>query len=263
MHTTTRALAALLVGATALLGGTVACATPHTTDGYISEVRGQMDDYESRNMADAHIVTMGQSMCAYPESMEPATWQNEWTSPAQQEKAATLAEVTKRYCDVLPPMTTPINETDAGTPMEGDPGNAAPAAPIPPTPITVGRPIPLNYGGTTDVSTTTINNVTRCGAEDLIVDMTVKTSDVWSPNDTIAQTVDYVDSDGVTRTATAYASVGSTCGGYEKSFPMTSDMKPSKTYQGLVQYQVPAGATTTLNFNGTDGAVRTLDVTGK
>lgn len=263
MNTLTRTGAALLIGGTLLLGGSVACATPHTTDGYISEVRGGMDDYESRNMADAQIVTMGQAMCSYPESMEPATWQNEWTSPAQQEKTAALAEITKRYCDVLPPMTAPINETDAGMPLEGDPASAAPVAPLPPTPITVGQPISLNYGGTEDVSTTTINKVTRCGGEYLLFDMTVKTGTVWSQQDSIAQTIDYVDSAGVTRDATPYMSVGSGCGDYEDSFPSQYDMKPGKTYQGLVQYEVPAGATTTLNLNGTDGVVRTLDITGK
>lgn len=267
MTTSYRVLSSAVLGLVLAGGLTVACATPHTIDGYISEIRGQMPDYDSRSTSDDQIVNIGRAMCSYPESFDTIGATENDATPEQQEQTDTFLATTKGYCDVLGTNPLPASVPGYGAPL-GDTSYtdaAAPTAapPAPPVPITIGKPIALNYGGTEDVSTTTINEVTRCGGEYLILDVTVKTGTVWSPNDSIAETIDYVDSSGVTRDATEYMAVGSTCGDYDDALPMDMDMKPGKTYQGLVQYEVPIGATKMLNLNGTDGVIRTLDVTGK
>ena len=257
MTTSYRHLAALAVGATLTLGLVSGCATPHTPEGYVSEARSTIPSAEQDHVTDQQLLIVGRMMCAYPESITTTSFEND--APPEYVE---LSQITASYCDVLGPDGGPVEAMP-------DPMAAAPvaaessAAPLPPTPISVGVPVTLNYGGTEDISTTTINKVTRCGGEYLILDVTVKTGNVWSTNDSIMESIDYTDSSGVTRDAPGYSGIGSSCGDYDDALPMSMDMKPGKTYQGLLQYEVPIGATTTLELEGTDGLVRTLDVTGK
>ncbi|AEA28878.1 hypothetical protein Psed_6807 (plasmid) [Pseudonocardia dioxanivorans CB1190] len=260
-----RHLTTLAIGATLTLGLVSACATPHTTDGYISEMRAEMDDYESRNVADSQIVMMGQGMCSYPESLEPAFYQNEYTSPAQQERSAAHAEITKRYCDVLPPMTTPINETDAGM-YEGDTGHtgdlsgsAQPAAAPIETPVVLNEPNAINYGGTENVVEWTLTSVDRCN-EKLRLGVTMKTGSTYTPGtDGAFHDAEYIGTDGVTHDPDLYMT-SEPCG---EDLPLAYDGKPGNTYVGYVTYDVPVGKASTLKIYGTDGVTRTLDITGK
>lgn len=157
-------------------------------------------------------------------------------------------------------MTTPINETDAGI-ATGDPSaGAAPTAPIPPTPVTAGQTVAINYGGTEDVMTYTVNTVGRCGGS-LQIDVTVKTGSVFTTNDSIAQSSDYVDTDGVTHTGPS--SIPSDYNCYEGGLPSNYEMKPDRTYTGHLSFEIPKGTGTTLSLYGTDGVTRTVDITGK
>lgn len=254
MNTFTRTAAALIVGGTLVLGGGVACATPHTTDGYISEVRAGMDDYESRNMADAQIVSMGQAMCAYPEMLEPAFYQNEYTSPADQERSIKSAEIAKRYCDVLPPMTNPVSETDAGIATYGDPGGAGAYGagayptppPAPPAPIVIGQTNALNYGGQ-DVATWTVNSVDYCGAY-LRMNVTMTTSDMYVPGqDNVMHRTQWTDTEGITHDNAGISAYD--CG---EELYTGYNTKPGKTYRGVVTFDIPQGQLASLDVYGSD-----------
>ena len=49
---------------------------------------------------------------------------------------------------------------------------------------------------------------------------------------------------------------------YDADLADSYDGKPSRTYEGKILLDVPAGQPTALQFSGTDGVTRTLDVTG-
>lgn len=252
MNTTTRTLTALVIGAVALLAGGTACATPHTTDGYISEVRSEMDDYESRNTADAQIVTIGQAMCSSPEMLEPAFYQNEYTSPAEQDRNIKLAEIAKRYCDVLPPMTNPVTETDAGMYEAHQP------APPVETPVVLNEPNAVNYGGTENPVEWTLTSIDRCDGK-LRLGITMKTGPAYAPgNDNAFQDAEYIDTEGVTRDPDLYMT-SEACG---DDLPTGYGGKPGNTYQGYLTYDIPAGTATILKLYSSDGVTRTLDIEG-
>lgn len=262
MNTLTRTGAALLIGGSLLLGGSVACATPHTIDGYISEIRGSMDDYESRNTADSQIVSIGQGMCSYPESLNTDFMAESDMTPQQQEDFKLLADTTRDYCDVLG--TAPAVGDPGGMGGYGgdtvNPAAAVPAAPVvvPPTPVEVGKPIAINYGGE-DVVTTTINSVSRCG-QSLVLDLTMKTGDTYSTTDGVATSMDFVGEDGITQTVSQAYDYQCTASG---ELPYSMDRKPGRTYQGKFLVDVPAGQGGTLNLYGSDGITRTLAISAK
>lgn len=259
MNATARTLVSVLVGAVALLGGTAACATPHTIDGYIADVRSSMDDYESRNTADSQIVAVGQGMCSYPESLNTDFAAESDMTPRQQEDFKLLADTTRGYCDVLG--STPAPGGDPGGFGDSVVSSAVePVAPvaIPPMPIEVGVPVGINYGGE-DVLTYTFDKVSRCGSN-LALDVTIKTGEFASHTDGLIMSADFVGADGVTRMVTeAY---DYTCTDAAGELPFMSDRQPERTYKGRVLYAVPAGQDGTLNLYGSDGVTRTLAISG-
>ena len=85
---------------------------------------------------------------------------------------------------------------------------------------------------------------------------------IYSQNDSWSQGsgVEYIGTTGVTRTASeAY---DSDCVDYDADLADSYDRKPSRTYEGKILLDVPAGQPTALQFSGTDGVTRTLNVTG-
>lgn len=97
MNTITRTLAGLVVGAAVVAGAGVACATPHTPEGYVSEIRGVLPAADTEMMTDHQIITSGSMMCAFPESLTTTGFEND--APPEYVE---YSKVTAAYCDVLP-----------------------------------------------------------------------------------------------------------------------------------------------------------------
>lgn len=131
-----------------------------------------------------------------------------------------------------------------------------------PTPIAIGQPNAVNFGGTEDALTFTVTDATRrsnCpGGRGgvLVMRVNVATGSVFSSNDMPFSQYSYIDDAGVTHT-----SVSSTGGG-EKGYssdapascldglPYGQEMKPNSRYTGAVVLDLPADAKT-LMFSAT------------
>jgi hypothetical protein len=132
-------------------------------------------------------------------------------------------------------------------------GQGAPET-VEPTPVTIGQPVKVNFGGTEDALTFTVGSVTRqsnCpGARGgkLVLQVDIATGPVFNERDMPFSRYGYVDQAGVT-----HPNVSSTIGG-EKGYmsdapasctdalPYGSEMKPNARYTGSVLLDLPADA---------------------
>lgn len=115
----TRSLAALSVGVTIAAGAGVACATPHSPEGYIADIRDVMPEADGASISDDQLIGTGRMMCAYPESLN--------TTVAGTDAAPEYVEYTKitaTSCDVLgsaPTPGVPSGPTPAAAPQRVGP----------------------------------------------------------------------------------------------------------------------------------------------
>lgn len=267
MNALSRTLAGLVVGATVVAGAGVACATPHTVDGYISEIRDTMADYDNRSTSDDQIVNVGRAMCSAPEALDTSRISESDATPQQQETTIKFSAVTSRYCDVLGTTGNGFGPaaTSSTTAMPAAGTDPVPAPPSVPTevPVTIGQPLKINYGGD-DVYTVTITKVGRCSSS-LKLDITAVTGQAFQPgSDAIAQSVDWIGTDGVTHTGSGLG-MPSTMDCYDssRSFPSPYDLRPGRTYTGEIFYDIPKGQGAKLNLYGSDGVTRVLAILGK
>lgn len=151
---------------------------------------------------------------------------------------------------------TPFGTALTGAPSAGE-GDAAPSVP---TPVVIGQPNAVNFGGTEDALTFTVTDATRrsnCpGGRNgvLVLRVAIATGGVFSPDDMPFSRYSYLDDAGVTHT-----NVSSTAGG-EKGYssdapdscldglPYGQEMKPNSRYTGAVILDLPADART-LTFS--------------
>ncbi|MBN9734991.1 MULTISPECIES: hypothetical protein [unclassified Pseudonocardia] len=241
-----RSALALAVGAIVTMGVVAGCTTPHTQDGFVEEMRSSMSDAESGGITDDQILAAGRIMCSFPGALDSARAEH-----------ADKVAVVESYCDVL------RSEVPAADPMAWAPETEAASAAIPAAemPIVVGTPFGINYGGTENAMDVNITGVTRCGTN-LVLSVRLVTGSIYSEYDTWndGSGVEYIDTTGVTRTANE--AFDSNCVDYDEDLPYAHERKPSRTYEGKVLLDVPAGKTTALQFSGSDGVTRTLDVAG-
>ncbi len=158
-------------------------------------------------------------------------------------------------------------EAFAGTPFGGtfapgaESGQGAPET-VEPTPVTIGQPTKVNFGGTEDALTFTVTKVTRqsnCpGARGgmLVLQVDIATGPIFNQSDMPFSTFGYTDQAGVTHPGV------STKGGGEKGFssdapascsdglPYGHEMKPNARYTGSVLLDLPADAKV-LTFGAT------------
>ena len=247
MNSIARTLAATAVGVTLAAGVLTACATPHTEQGFVSEMRAGMSDTENAAVSDQQMIAAGRMLCSFPGALEAARTEHS-------DRIATV----ETYCDVL------RTEIPAADPMAWVPEAGATAAePMPPAevPVTTGTPFSVNYGGTENALDVTITGVSRCSSY-LILDVRLVTGSIYSENDSwvSGSGIEWLDSSGVTRQASD-AFVGDQCFGYDEQLPYAYDRKPGRTYVGKLAFEIPSTATQ-LMFDGTDGVTRTLAISG-
>ncbi|MBW0104656.1 hypothetical protein [Pseudonocardia sp. KRD291] len=171
--------------------------------------------------------------------------------------------IAERMADAF--VGTPFGDALTGAGASGATGGdaAADAAASVATPVTVGAPNPVNFGGTDDSLTFTVTGATRqsnCpGARGgmLVLRVDIATGSVFNQNDMPFSRYSYIDRAGVTHT-----NVSSTAGG-EKGYdsdapascsdglPAGREMKPDSRYTGSVLLDLPADATT-LTFSAND-----------
>lgn len=255
MNTFTRTAAGLLVGGALVLGGGVACATPHTPQGYVSEMRDTMSEVDSASVSDLQLIQTGKMMCAMPETLELA--ENDGAETDAGPEYVEFTRLTKDYCDVLlqPGSPSPF----PGTSPYGDTAAMASSSPaaLPPEQITVGGPVALNYGGE-DIATWTVDKVDRCGPY-LRLSITLTTSEMFvSGQDDPLTKVAVTGTDGVTQNNPGISAYD--CG---EPLPYSYDMAPGKTYKGIKTFQIAPGEGASLDLSGSDERVRVLDITGK
>lgn len=160
-------------------------------------------------------------------------------------------------------MAEAFEGTPFGNPIvpSAETGQGAPET-VEPTPVTIGQPTKVNFGGTEDALTFTVNSVTRqsnCpGARGgkLVLRVDLATGPVFNQRDMPFSTYGYVDQAGVT-----HPNASSTMGG-EKGFmsdapascsealPYGHEMKPNARYTGSVVLDLPADAKV-LTFGAT------------
>lgn len=239
MHTI-RTLAALAIGATLALGITAGCATGPTPEAYVSDMRDVMPADEEAAATDDQILQIGRALCAMPEALNLTADTD--ATPAYTE----MTRITAEYCPVL--------GTDPGTTPYGVDTAAAEAPPTPePAPIVLGQPIALNYGGTEDVATWTVNSAERCG-DYLALDITLTTGQMWQPGGTdgVLHRTSWTDTAGITHD-------GGTIMAFDCGEQLVSpySAQPGKTYRGVQTFDIPAGQLASLDITDSAGAVHT------
>lgn len=252
MNPATRIFAAFAVGSVAALGVLTGCSAEHTETSYVREVRAVTPADQAASLTDNQVLIGGRMLCGIPGAMDTVKAGGGDIPPY----AIEVAGITEGYCDILKtdaaPFSSEINATTAAEPA---------ALPLE-VPVAVGKPFAINYGGTENPLEVNITSVTRCG-QNLVLGVRLVTGPTYSENDSWASSmgVEYIDKHGVTRTASeAY---DSSCVDYDEGLPYSTERKPSRTYEGKVLLDLPAGQATTLQLDGSDGVTRTLDVTGK
>ncbi|MBN9799266.1 hypothetical protein DMP15_18655 [Pseudonocardia sp. UM4_GMWB1] len=240
MNTLTRTLASLAVGVTLAAGAGVACSTPHTTDGYVGEIRDAMGEQENSAASDQQILATGRMMCSIPGALDTVNTAESDATP----QYASFVEITRGYCDVLGTDTS-----NAFAPLPGtgtDPAAETATAPVPPSPIAIGAPNVLNYGGQ-DTATWTVNGVDWCEGY-LRMDITLKTSDLYVPGqDHIFMRTQWTDTGGITHDNAGI--IAPSCG---EELPEGYSTQPGKTYRGVQTFDIPQGQFASLDIYGSD-----------
>ncbi|MEQ3552614.1 hypothetical protein WIS52_19245 [Pseudonocardia nematodicida] len=242
MNTLTRTLASLVVSVTLAAGAGAACSTPHNEDRYISEMRGAMSDQENSGASDQQILATGRMMCSVPGALDTVNTTESDATP----QYATYVEITRGYCDVLGTDTS-----NAFAPLPGtgtDPAaTETTAAPTTASPIALGIPNALNYGGE-DTANWTIDSLDWCGPY-LRMNVTMTTSDLYLPGeDHIFVRTQWTDTEGITHDNAGI--IAPDCG---DELPGGYNTQPGKTYRGVQTFDIPQDQFVSLDIYGSDG----------